>query len=59
MVEISKAERKDLESKGCVFGEDIFRTYSKHHKLYLVESKRNLRLLNECRNERIIKVVER
>lgn len=59
MILISKAERKALEEKGCVFNKDIFRTYSKNSKLYLVESPRNLRLLDKCRSEHIIKTVER
>lgn len=58
MVEITKTERKALEARGCQFHKDIFRTYSKHPKLYLVESKRNLKLLSQCRNEKVVETVE-
>ena len=59
MIEITKAERKALEEKGCVFHKDIFRSYSKHPKMYLVESQRNLKLLSKCRDEKLVKTVER
>lgn len=58
MIEISMTERKMLESKGCEFHKDIFKTYTRHPKFYLVESQRNLKLLNKCRNERVNKTVE-
>lgn len=59
MIIISKNERNYLEKHGCKFGKDIHRTYSKHHKYYMVESARNLKLLKEYADKSIIKTVTR
>lgn len=51
MINISRRERDVLEKEhGLRFNKDIHGTYSKHRKYYLVETNRNLALLDKIRN---------
>lgn len=59
MTIISKEERSYLESKGFKMGQDIFKTYSKHPKYYLVTSPRAVKLLNKFRDNSTVLTVEK
>lgn len=50
MIKISKDERMILEKEyGLRFNKDIHGTFSKHRKYYLVESPKNLKIINKLR----------
>lgn len=51
MIRISRDERMQLEDKfGFKIGREMHRTYSKPKSYYLVETNRNLALLNKVRH---------
>lgn len=54
MIEISKSERNYLEKNGCKFNVDIHKSHSKHPKMYLVESEKNLRAIEEYRKNTVV-----
>ncbi len=49
MLKITKTERDKLVKLGCVYGQDIHKTYSHYSNYYLTESARNLKLVNQIR----------
>ena len=49
MIQVTKLEKDKLLENGCKFHHDIFKTYSKHPKYYLKESKENLSKLNKIK----------
>lgn len=55
MIKISKEERDYLESQGCVWGEELHRTYGKGKKKthYATESKKILNLLSCYRESKL------
>lgn len=54
MINITKNECKYLESKGAKWQQDLHRTYSSGHKLYVTESPRMKKLLNDYRKSIIV-----
>lgn len=49
LININKRECAYLESKGAKWQQDLHRTYSSGHKLYITESPRMKKLLNDYR----------
>ena len=56
MVKITKLQRDYLESNGCKFPDDIYKTLgrSKHCTYYATESSKVMHLLDKYRKEHIV-----
>lgn len=50
MVEVSKDEIGYLMEKGCKFGDELHRTYTRHKKYCASETRKVLKLLEEYRS---------
>ena len=51
MISITKKQRDYLEANGCIFGEDLHRTYGKKKSYYATENKKVKSLLRQYENE--------
>lgn len=51
MILVSKREKNKLLENGCEFHKDIFRTFSRYPKYYLVETSCNLKKLDKIKKE--------
>lgn len=51
MIAITKQQRDYLETHGCVFPEDLHRTYGKHKSWYATENKKVKALLKQYEEE--------
>lgn len=56
MIKITKDEMNYLVSNGVKWGENgISHTYTKYHHYYMTESQKNIRLLKNYRESRLVK----
>ena len=53
MISITKKQRDYLEANGCVFGEDLHRTYSKNKSYYATENRKVKSLLKQYEEEMV------
>lgn len=51
MIKITKNQRDYLEDNGCVFSDDLHRTYGKHKTYYATESPKVKTLLKQYEEE--------
>ena len=51
MIKISKIQRDYLEANGCVFPDDLHRTYGKHKTYYATENPKVKSLLKKYEEE--------
>ena len=51
MISITKHQRDYLEKNGCVFPDDLHRTYGKHKSWYATENKKVKTLLKQYEEE--------
>ena len=51
MIAITKQQRDYLEAHGCVFPEDLHRTYGKHKSWYATENDKVKKLLKQMEDD--------
>lgn len=51
MISITKQQRDYLEKNGCLWGDDLHRTYSKNKSYYATENKKVKTLLKQYEEE--------